>query len=367
MASKKATDDQATLGHWHHYVATSIDGEQSKLRTETWEEAQPWCNFVVLRPTDLPSGLLVENLSLRPEAPPWRSDALGTNGRPNWHDHNRCSLRFEIVGAARRLRVKQFLYDWAPPAFDHPCLWKSRNEPFEVVKNIGWLGTDYRKARAAAVSIDRTTVELSVYEGTFADEELRALCRGLCPVDPLVRERILATPFAGLCYQSRHREPVIGVPCGYFAHERVPPALQLTLFHAEAVPAHLSGQEVVPPTAYGFRLDSVFVYGPVERPQEADYLYEKGDPPGCYLRLLVSPSDQTNGVRYPPRLDLQPCSTEVLSTNGQEVHYSFLSERYGPHEAVWQAGGRNFMLLTKPSLETTAEWFAALLQQIVPG
>src|SRR5262245_39934420 len=23
------------------------------------------------------------------------------------------------------------------------------------------------------------------------------------------------------------------------------------------------------------------------------------------------------------------------------------AERYGPHEAVWQAGGRNFMLLTK--------------------
>jgi hypothetical protein len=367
MAPVPATNDPARLGYWRHRTANSVGEARARLRTVTWEEAQPWCNFVVLRPADLPPGLRVENLSLRPEAPPGRSDAIGQAGRPDWHEHNRCSFRFEVVGAARRLRVKQFLYDWAPPAFDHPCLWKSRNEPFAVGKNLGWLGTDYRKARGAAVSIARTTVELSVSEGAFPDEELRALCRGLGPVDRAAGERILATPLADLCYQSRHRETVIAVPCGYFAHQRVPPTLELTPLRAEAAPAHLPGRDVAPPAEYGFRLDSVFVYGPVERPQEADYLYEKGDPPGCYLRLLVSPADQPGGVRYPPRPDLQPCSTEVRSVRGQEVHHAFLTERYGPHEAVWQAGGRNFMLLTKPSLETTADWFAGLLRQMMPG
>ena len=73
------------------------------------------------------------------------------------------------------------------------------------------------------------------------------------------------------------------------------------------------------------------------------------------------------GVRYPPKLDFQPCSTEVRNVRGREVHYAFLTERYGPPEAVWQAGGRNFMLLTKPSLETTADWFAGLLGQMMPG
>jgi hypothetical protein len=367
MDSEHAADGPATVGDWHHCTVKSFDDEKAKLRIVTWQEAQRWCNFVVHRPTGLPFGLRVESLTLRPEAPPGRSDTVGTVGRPNWHDHNRCSLRFELVGAAQRLRVKQFLYDWAPPAFDHPCLWKSRNEPFAVGKNVGWIGTDYRKARGAAVSIDRTTVELSVCEGTATDEELRVLCRGLCPVDPAARKCILATPFADLCYQSRHREPVIAVPCGYFAHERIPPTMALTLFRAEANPAHLPGREVVPPTEYGFRLDSVFVYGPVERPQEADYLYERGDPPGGYLRLLVSPSDQPNGVRYPPRLDLQPCSTEVRSIRGREVHCAFLTEQYGPHEAVWRANGRNFMLPTKPSLETNAEWFAELLHQMARG
>src|SRR5262249_36600561 len=155
MAPEPATNDLARLGYWRHRTANSVGEEQARLRTVTWEEAQPWCNFVVLRPADLPPGLRVEILSLRPEAPPGRSDAVGQQGRPDWHEHNRCSLRFEVVGAARRLRVKQFLYDWAPPGFAPPCLWKSRNEPFAVGKNLGWLGTDYRQARGAAVSIAR--------------------------------------------------------------------------------------------------------------------------------------------------------------------------------------------------------------------
>jgi len=275
-------------------------------------------------------------------------------------------LRFEIVGGGRRLRVKQFLYDWAPPAFDHPCLWKSRNEPFEVGKNIGWLGTDFRKARAAAVSIDRTTIELSTYEGTFDDEEFRLVCRGMVPVDPDARQRILATPVAELCYQSRHREQTIAVPCGYFAHERRPPTVQLTVYSAANVPAALPGREVAPPTAYGFRLNAAFVYGSLELPQEVDYLYEADEPAGRYLRLLVSRSNQSGGVAYPPRLDLQPCSTGALSIHGQDVHHAFLTERYGPHEAVWQANGLNFMLLTKPSTDTDGVWFSELLEHLVP-
>jgi hypothetical protein len=263
--------------------------------------------------------------------------------------------------------VKQFLYDWAPPAFDHPCLWKSRNEPFEVGKNIGWLGTDFRKARAAAVSIDRTTIELSTNEGTFDDEELRLVCRGMVPVEPDARRRILATPVAELCYQCRHREQTIAVPCGYFAHERRPPSVELAVYRAANVPANMPGREVAPPTAYGFRLNAVFVYGSQESPQEVDYLYEADEPPGRYLRLLVSPSNQAGGVAYPPRLDLQPCATGVQCIHGQDVHHAFLTDRYGPHEAVWQANGHNFMLLTKPSTDTDGIWFRELLEHLVPS
>ena len=199
-------------------------------------------------------------------------------------------------------------------------------------QNIGWLGTDYRKARAAAVSIDRTTIELSTYEGAVGDDELRAICRGMSPVDLDARRRILATLIAELCYQSRYREQTIAVPCGYFAHERTPPAIELAVYSATNLPADLPGRKVTPPPAYGFRLNAAFVYGLPEQPQEVDYVYEADEPPGRYLRLLVSPSNQAGGIAFPPRLDLQPCSTEVLSIHGQEVHHAFLTERYGPHE-----------------------------------
>jgi hypothetical protein len=358
------TQEHAGSGFWRHATASSLS-EESRVRAVRWEQVQPWCNFVVLRPHDLPPGVSVENLTLRPEAPPGRTGDL--TGRPDWHDHNRCSLRFEIAGNGRRLRVKQFLYDWAPPAFDHPCLWKSRNEPFEVGTNIGWIGTDYRKVRAAAVSIDRTTVELSTYEGAFDDDELRVICRGMTPVDVDVRKRILATPVAELCYQSRHREQTIGVPCGYFAHERRPSTLEQAVYSASNVPAHLPGGEVVPPSGYGFRLNSAFVYGLQELPQEVDYLYEAEEPAARYLRLLVSRANQAGSIAYPPRLDLQPCSTEVVRIRGHEVHHAFLTERYGPHEAVWQANGHTFMLLTKPSTGTDSKWFNELLSQLLPG
>ena len=73
------------------------------------------------------------------------------------------------------------------------------------------------------------------------------------------------------------------------------------------------------------------------------------------------------GIRYPPRLDKQPCSTEVRRIGSREVQYAYLTERYGPHEAVWQRHGQNFMLLTKPTLESTSKWFWELLEQIVPA
>lgn len=364
LTSKRAVTSQAHIEPWNHRKASSATCEASRLRQVNWDQIQAWCNFVVFRPRILPSNLVVESLSLRPEAPPGRDGDM--RGRPSWHDHNRCSLRFEIVGTGRGLRVKQFLYDWAPPAFDHPCLWKSHNEPFEVGKNIGWLGTDYRKRRGASVNIDRTTIELSTYEGTFAEDELQTICRGMRPVDIEARERILATPVATLCYQSRHREQVIDVPCGYFAHQRRPSTMEVAVYNERNVPSDLPGREVVATNTCGFCLDTAFVYGAHDAPpQEVDYLFETDNPPSGYLRLLVSSSNQPGGVLFPPRVDLQPCTTRLLNVCGREVHHAFLTERYGPHEAVWQANSQNFMLLTKPSPETDSNWFGRLLKQML--
>ena len=93
-------------------------------------------------------------------------------------------------------------------------------EPFVNGSHLGWLGTDFRKLRAATTHVDRTMVELSVLKGRFTDGELIALGRGLRPAVSRVRDRILATPLVDLCYQRRHVEPPIAVPVGYWAHTR---------------------------------------------------------------------------------------------------------------------------------------------------
>src|SRR5262249_56332562 len=91
---------------------------------------------------------------------------------------------------------------------------------FFASSDVGGLGTDFRGLPGASVSLDRTTTELSVLNGSFSEDELQQICRGLRPVNPEARNQILHTPLATLCYQSRHKELPIAVPVGFWAHER---------------------------------------------------------------------------------------------------------------------------------------------------
>src|SRR5262249_41097168 len=154
----------------------------------------------------------------------------------------------EYAGGGRCLRLKQFLYDWAPPAYDHPSLWISRNRPFPVGEHVGWQGHDYRQTPAASVTIDRTTVEASFLAGTFADEEVHALCRGPQPAVPSAGARLPQPSFPELSYQSRPPPASpMDVPVGYFDPPRRPRALRQTAYPAAAAPASLPGHDLVPP------------------------------------------------------------------------------------------------------------------------
>ena len=352
---------------WIHQTVSSIESPAAGVRRLGWEEAQAWCNFVLMCPTVLPDDLELARAEIRPEAPPGRLSHANQTSRPDWTQSNRAVHRTEFIGHHRRLRIKQFLYDYAPPAFDHPCLWESENiRPFPVGNLLGWLGTDFRQRQAATVSFDRTTVELSVTEGAFKDMELQSICRGLGPAVPKVRERILSTPFADLCYQSRHREPPITVPVGYWAHKRLPESLPLTVLRFEQFPTATPNFHVSPPDGYGYRLNSAFIFGDAQRPQEIDTVFEHVEDPGRYLRVLVSPSVMERGIPYPPVREVrQPCASRVLTIRRREVYHAYHDERYGQHEAVWQTDGINIMLIVKPTVSTDEAWFSRLLEEMV--
>jgi len=186
----------------------------SSLKAINFDEAQPWCNFVLFEPTRLSKGMKVENQQLRPESATERS-----------------SYRCVLVDQNRKLSIKQFLYDWAPPAYDHPSLWRNnkispiKETPiprfFHINDDIAWIGLNFRRQPALSLSIQRTMIEMTIVEGTFTDDELIEICRELKPIDAELRDRILATPFAYLCYSNRHSKAASNVPLSYRKYTRL--------------------------------------------------------------------------------------------------------------------------------------------------
>lgn len=339
-------------------------GAEALVRGDSAAE-QEWCNFVLLEPARLPEGLALEARGVRPEAPP--SPRRGHEPlRPEWTDSNRSAHRGVYAGRGRRLRIKQFLYDYAPAAFDHPCLWESdRIEPFVSGGHLGWLGTDFRRRRAAAIHADRTMVEVSVLEGDFPADQLVSLCRGLRPSVPEARTRILATPLVDLCYQRRHREPPIAVPVGYWAHKRREEST-VSVYRPEEAPAALAGLDRQGLERFGYRLRGLFVFGDPGAPEEVDRVLEHDDDPGRQARLLVSRDGVPGGLPFPPRRETrQACRDRVVEIAGRAVHHAFVDPRYGQHEAVWRADGLVFMLIVKPTGKTSTEWFEAVLREVV--
>jgi hypothetical protein len=352
---------------WVPKVAPSIESPEAEICIKSWEESQEWCNSVLMKPTLLPNGVFLDTAEMRPESPPGRRDGAKDSRLPSWTLSNRACHRCVLAGEARRLRIKQFLYDWAPPAFDCPCLWLSPVvRHFFVDNDVGWLGTDFRGLAGASINRDRTTIELSVLQGSFSDDEIQAICRGFRPVRPESRNQILQTPLAALSYQSRHKELPIAVPVGFWAHQRKPESLPTLVFPAASVPPGIPGVVIAPPSGYGYRLNSVFTYGDLAHPDEADFVYYQFEHPNLYLSVLASFENVNHtGIRYPPVLDRQPCHSETISIAGKTVYHAFSNDEVGPHEVVYQAHGLNVMLLLKPARHTSRSWFFGLLDRIL--
>jgi len=140
------------------------------------------------------------------------------------------SYRFKITGKGRTLSIKQFLYDWAPPAYDHPSLWRNAKisnvidtplpKPFLIEHDVAWCGLNFRRQRAASLHVKRTMIEMTVTEGDFDDEGLVNILRALQPTCKDAMQKILSTPFAYLCKASRHDEKASPVPLSYWNHTR---------------------------------------------------------------------------------------------------------------------------------------------------
>ncbi len=123
---------------------------------------------MVFRPEWLPPDCSISQVTLRPEQPPGRPGGIDARqiGQTPWSEGNPCSVRAVVTGAQRRLRLKQFLYAWAPPAASTSALWKSPQlTPVMCQDAIAWLGTDYMGRAGACVQRMRTEIEVSEEDG----------------------------------------------------------------------------------------------------------------------------------------------------------------------------------------------------------
>ncbi|MET7622239.1 hypothetical protein [Streptomyces sp. NPDC005408] len=319
-----------TTWQWNT-VADAAELEDAPPRLAP-QQAQPWCNFTLWHPAGLPGGCDTAVGTLRKEAPPGRTAASA--GRSPWSSANPAAYRTEISGGGRRLRLKQFLYDWAFPAADHPCLWGSETRAFPIgEERVVWLGIDYLGHPAASARMSRTTVELSILEGEFSDEELVALYRALRPADPGAPARIVRTPFSELSYWARHTTDLIEVPTGmFFFHRRdgrhqgdwVPTVELADFLMAQGVPAELGG----------FVSDSAAVFTDADGARDLEVIYT-GERDGGELRLILQRSG-AGRMPFPPEREKHPARAQKVQVRGRTVHLAYVDPEVGAFDAVWQ-------------------------------
>ncbi|MFC4451795.1 hypothetical protein [Halorussus aquaticus] len=333
-------------------------------------DAQAAVNFVVFDPEWLPDDCRVETVTHRPEQPPGRpSDVAAADIDQTPHsDGNPCSVRTVVAGEDRRLRLKQFLYDWAPPSASIAPLWRTPDPaPFECGDAVGWLGTDYKDARGACVQRDRTQVELSVREGEFSDEELRRLLDGLTPVDPEGARRVRRVPFHRLNYWARYgcRPPV--VPHGLWDYAPEHPyeenlVLSPVALRADPpVPALVPGGSDSSPGGQ-FVLDSALAF------TEADALEAvfRNRANGCdHLWLLATDADSALAPSLPPDPSDQSAETRAaMDLRGTTVHYAALTEDRGAWEALWAENGVRYAVWAGSSRSLDGAAFRELVDSL---
>ncbi len=356
-----STVEEPAAGEWRHKKAKSVSDPAARIRETDAQGAQPWCNFVVFMPASLPAGLAIVQQSLRPEAPPGRPEGLDRNGRFGYGLSNRASYRLTLQSPTARVHLKQFLYDLGPPAFDHPSFWLKRPFPFLAGNDIGWSGSDYRGLPSSSLDRDRTMIEVSLVEGDLPETALQEICLSLEPVSATARGRILATPYASLCYQRRYPDLIVTVPMGYWKHRRRPSTLVTTPFRADEAPAHLKPMRVKPTRTQAYEINSLLVFGDTASPTEVEWVFYHRRFRGHYLRILVWPDGSPNRMAFPPPLDEQPAESRVVRLGRRTVHHAFLEQRFGQHAAVWRENAFTYMLLTKPAPWTDTAWVEGLL------
>jgi hypothetical protein len=297
------------------------------LRTVPLEGAQAEVNFVVFAPRSGAAG----RTTLRPEQPPGRPDALDPKeiGQTPWSEANPCSLRTTLREAGRAVRMKQFLYDWAPPAAGVAPLWGTpQPRPHECEGSVAWTGADYRGRAGACVQRERTQIELSVVEGEWRPEELVGLLCELAPVSGA--DEVRAAGFHELNYWVRYRLKPYRVPIGLWRY-----GCTLPYDRRDGVVCRQG------PSLPGLAFDSAFAL------EDGVEIVWRGPAP---VVLLAARAGCGWAPPVPPEPEGQAAEVrERRPVGARDGWLAGLTRRYGGWEYRWEEDGYRCALLASPS------------------
>ncbi len=334
---------------------------QEELADCVVTEAQKWCNFVLFQMTYLPPGFTIGKQQLRKES-----------------QSSQSSFRFLLESQKnnQQIVIKQFLYDWAPPAYDYPCLWLN-TEKFSsadifssrsvlATNRVLWLGRNYRGQNAATIDLERTRVEITFDGINLTEEELIYIVQGLKPCDQTLREQILNTPFARLSYYARHKKKASEVPLSYWQHTRHGTCygVALSLDH-EIANNWLSIHVDSVLNKQGYYLNSIFaIVTPANEIDEKEYLFEHHQHPGAFIHVLATPITSVHPIKFPPTIDDQVCEHEVINAPENEIYLAHSNQKYGNYELIFKAKAMTYLMIIRAAPWVSYDWAMSLFQKM---
>lgn len=321
------------------------------------EDAQDHVNFVAFEPAWVPDDCRVVESTYRPEQPPGRPGDVAAEdiGQTPHSDGNPSSVRLVVAGDDRRLRVKQFLYDWAPPSGSVAPLWRTPDPtPVEAGDAVGWLGTDYKDNRGACVQRHRTQVEVSVLAGEFGDDELRGVLGGLTPAAPEAAREVRRAPFHHLNYWVRYQcsPPVVPNALADYAPARP---------YEDSVAVSPSGLADDPPVEPLVPPGDEFVFDSALAFRDADAVecvFRHRGNASDHLWLTAATPDSPLAPDLPPEPSDQSAATRTdVSLRDTTIHYAALTESHGAWEAFWAEDGVRYAAVAGSSRYLDGEGF----------
>jgi hypothetical protein len=296
------------------------------------KDAQSRCNFILFVSGDDRFQPISETCSCRPEAVPGRIESQ-KEFATEWTNANPSSYRAEyLLSDGTRFRVKQFLFDWAPPYAGQPNLWKSATRAHELSNgNFVWIGTDYKDREGACAELCRTMIELSVIEGALKDTIVHEFYDSLVPVDDVFLAEYRNLAFHEVGYWQRFRPQWLKVPFSLWKPIPFKPYAMDHWVAADANALQLLVGSKFPYVVEGYVPETLGFYSLGTTKEAMDLKFQCAGDPWHGLRLhfryLIGSNDK------PASLTQDYCRHERVFVKGTYcVDIAYLDEFHGPFE-----------------------------------